>query len=167
MRSPNASLRVGALAVGILCACLAQAHVISPKGVWRVVDDKTSQAHFIVRVFAENDEVKGTVEKILAPVSEMRCEKCAGQNRDQPVQGMLVLWGFRYKDGDYKGGQFLDPEDGKLYRGSLRVAEDGKRLMVRGYPGLSFSARSWTLLREGEQPMEVLAPDGTGKESSQ
>jgi uncharacterized protein (DUF2147 family) len=159
MRSPKLSLRCAALVLGIVCACLGRAHVISPKGVWRVVDDKTSEAHFIVRVFAENDEVKGTVEKILNAVNEMHCEKCEGKNHDQPVQGMLVLWGFRYRDGDYKGGQFLDPEDGKLYRGALRVAEDGKRLMVRGYPGLSFSARSWTFFREGEQPMDVVVPD--------
>lgn len=156
--------RALAIAVCAALACAlstAAAHVVSPKGVWRTLDDRSGEARLIVRVFAENDEVKGTVEKIVpraGDAPEIRCEKCEGKQRAQPVLGMLVLWGFRYKDGDYKGGQLLDPDDGKIYRCIMRVADDGSKLTVRGFPGLSFTARSWTFVREGEQPIEVLQP---------
>ncbi len=137
----------------------ASAHVVSPRGIWRSIDDRSGEARLVVRVFAENDEVKGTVEKVLADdASAQRCEKCEGRLRNQPVLGMLLLWGFRYKDGDYKGGQLVDPDDGKIYRCTMRVADDGSKLMIRGFPGLSFSARSWTFVREGEQPVDVLPP---------
>jgi uncharacterized protein (DUF2147 family) len=140
----------------LMTAAWAQAHSVSPVGVWRALDDANGEPRMIVRVYAENDEVKATVEQLLndARGAERRCEKCEGKLRDQPVVGMQILKGLRWKDGDYKGGQLIDIDSGKPYQCSMRVADDGSKLLLRGYSGLSFKNRTWTWLKENPPPAE-------------
>jgi len=62
--------------------------------------------------------------------------------------GLTILTGLR-KDGDeYTDGKILDPDNGKVYSSTLRLAEDGRKLNVRGYIGLSLLGRSQTWIRQ-------------------
>ena len=53
-----------------------------------------------------------------------------------------ILWGLK-KDGDeWSGGKILDPENGKSYKCWIQVIDDGRRLKVRGYIGISLLGRT-------------------------
>ena len=62
---------------------------------------------------------------------------------------MEILWGMKKKkDDEWKGGEILDPKNGKTYSCRLRLKDDGKKLEVRGYIGFSLFGRSQMWLRE-------------------
>lgn len=77
-----------------------------------------------------------------------KCVKYEGALQDQPIIGMTILTGLK-KDGDsYSGGQIVDPASGKTYKSKLNVAEDGKKLNMRGYIGIPMLGRTQIWLRE-------------------
>jgi uncharacterized protein (DUF2147 family) len=52
------------------------------------------------------------------------------------------------RDGDeWTGGEILDPENGKTYKATLKLADNGQKLLVRGYIGLPIFGRSQTWVR--------------------
>jgi uncharacterized protein (DUF2147 family) len=54
---------------------------------------------------------------------------------------------MRRSGNDWSGGEILDPENGKIYRATIHLEENGKKLVVRGYIGISLFGRSQTWLR--------------------
>ena len=76
------------------------------------------------------------------------CGKCEGARKDQPLTGMVLMSGLK-KEGDaYAGGEILDPNTGKVYKSTVKLAEGGKKLNVRGYVGMPMFGRSQVWLRE-------------------
>ena len=61
---------------------------------------------------------------------------------------MTILSGLR-ADGDdeYVNGSIVDPENGKVYSSKLTLDEDGKKLEMRGFIGVSLIGRSQTWVR--------------------
>ncbi|WP_315856578.1 DUF2147 domain-containing protein [Rhizobium leguminosarum] len=56
--------------------------------------------------------------------------------------GLVILSGLK-KDGDeYTGGKILDPDNGKVYSSKIYLADEGKKLNVRGFIGVSLLGRS-------------------------
>ena len=47
-----------------------------------------------------------------------------------------------------KGGEILDPETGKVYRVKMKIEDEGKKLMVRGFIGFSLLGRTQVWFRE-------------------
>jgi uncharacterized protein (DUF2147 family) len=63
------------------------------------------------------------------------------------VVGLVILSGLTKHGDEYVGGQILDPGDGKVYRSTLRLIQNGQQLNVRGYIGVPILGRSQTWLR--------------------
>ncbi|MFN0315261.1 MAG: DUF2147 domain-containing protein [Burkholderiales bacterium] len=139
------------LAVGFLWSVMAGASQ-SPEGLWRTIDDETGKERSFIRVSVVNGELQGVVEKIIDRPGDdpaHLCKKCEGDRKDKPVIGMAILWGLKKKsDSEYAGGQIMDPNNGKTYRCKLKLIEQGKKLEVRGYIGVSLIGRSQVWLRE-------------------
>jgi len=123
----------------------------TPVGLWKTIDDNTGQAKGLVRIREVNGQYEGKIEKAFPKPGEdpaPRCEKCDGTRRNQPVLGMTFLWGFTKQGDEYQGGEILDPENGKIYRAKMKLADGGKKLEVRGFIGISLFGRSQIWLRE-------------------
>ncbi len=58
--------------------------------------------------------------------------------RSQPMEGLELLYSFRFDDDKWKDGRIYDPENGKTYRCELQLAEEGTVLKVRGYVKIVF-----------------------------
>jgi len=70
------------------------------------------------------------------------CVKCDGSRKDQPIEGMTILWDVS-KDGDvWDGGKIVDPKTGKVYKVKLTLTDGGRKLDVHGYIGFSLIGRS-------------------------
>jgi uncharacterized protein (DUF2147 family) len=63
------------------------------------------------------------------------------------MKGLLILSGVRRNGDVWSGGEILDPDIGKVYRAKLRLADGGKKLLVRGYIGFSLLGRTETWIR--------------------
>jgi len=126
----------------------------SPVGRWRTIDDATRKPKSIVAIWEEGGKLYGKVEQVLDPKPDdpdPKCTKCQGELKDQPILGMRILWDFRPDQSQrnkWSGGRILDPDNGKTYRCTLNLAEDGKRLLVRGYIGIPVLGRTQTWIRE-------------------
>ncbi len=124
-------------------------------GKWKTIDDKTGQPKSIVEIAADGEGLNGTILELINPkFPDAKCDKCEGERKDQPVQGMRILSGFKASDGGrrWDGGEVLDPNSGKVYRCKLKLSEDGSRLEVRGFIGISLMGRTQTWERVADQP---------------
>jgi len=89
------------------------------------------------------------VEASLNPQTAGRvCDKCKDERKGQPIVGMVIVRGIRKAGDEFGGGEILDPDTGTVYRCKMRLIENGARLLVRGYIGISLLGRSQTWTRE-------------------
>ena len=105
-----------------------------PEGRWQTIDDETGNAKSIVEISRSADgTLQGTVVEILQSDKgpDPVCDKCSGDRKDQPIQGMTILWGLTPKDDDWAGGTILDPSNGRNYRAKMQMHDDD-RLGVSG-----------------------------------
>lgn len=138
-----------------LLSCLplanASAQDASPVGLWKNIDDVTGKPKALIRITEDKGELRGQIEKLFPAAGEdpnPRCTACSGARKDQPVIGMVFMSGLK-KDGDaYSGGEILDPDNGKVYRSKLSLADGGKKLNVRGYLGVPMFGRSQVWVRQ-------------------
>jgi len=129
---------------------LVLAQASTPVGLWKTIDDATGKERSYVRIVEVNGELQGKVEKLFdfpGDDPDHLCDKCKGDRKDQPVIGMTILWGLKDEGKVWKGGEILDPDNGKTYRCKMTVSENGQELDVRGYIGISLIGRTQTWLR--------------------
>lgn len=139
-----------------LLACLAiplgsaRPQSASPVGFWQTVNDRDGRAEALVEIREIQGEYVGTVRALLVPADrdDSICTKCSDDRRGQRIVGMEILRHMRRgSDGAFGGGEILDPENGKIYRASMRLVDGGRQLIVRGFIGFSIFGRSETWVR--------------------
>ena len=121
----------------------------SPAGRWKAVDDKTGAARGIVQIYEDHGALFGKIEAALKPnEAEEHCDRCTDDRKGKPIIGLVVLRGLRKQGDEYGGGDILDPDTGLVYRCKLRLLDEGKRLLVRGYIFAPLLGRSQIWIRE-------------------
>lgn len=127
----------------------ANAPTPTAAGVWRQTDPDTGKVGALVTFAEENGVFKGWFSRLYRGEGEDPnpvCTECPGPKRGRPLLGLVFIEGMKRTGLDYEDGTILDPESGDVYSGSMTLSEDGKRLEVRGYVGLSIFGGSqiWT-----------------------
>jgi len=123
----------------------------SPVGRWMTLDDATGKATSVVNIWEEKGKLYGRIEKLIDPDPkdpDPRCDRCEGELKSKPLIGLHILWDLRKDGGQWSGGRILDPDNGKVYKCNITVEQDGKKLKVRGYIGLSLLGRTQYWLRQ-------------------
>ena len=122
---------------------------LSPVGLWKTIDDKTGQPRGLVRVYEQDGRYFGRIERGLVPGEEGRkCTACTDERKDHPIVGLVLMRNVKLDNGEYAGGDILDPNTGSVYRCSFKLEEGGTTLVVRGYVGVSLFGRTQKWLRE-------------------
>jgi uncharacterized protein (DUF2147 family) len=124
----------------------AQASYNTPVGRWQTISDVTGKFNGDVEIFETSGELQGRLVAGRNPATfdTELCVKCPGDRHNQPMKGLIVMWGVHRRSDDWGGGEILDPDTGKIYRVRLTLAEGGKKLLVRGYIGFSLLGRTQT-----------------------
>jgi uncharacterized protein (DUF2147 family) len=138
-----------------VCALAIAAPVFAqttPVGLWKSIDDDTKKEKSLVRIVEADGALVGRIEKLLDPERkpDAVCDKCDDDRKDKPILGMTIIRGVNKTPTDagaWEGGNILDPAKGKVYRLRLQVADEGKKLEVRGYIGTPMLGRSQTWIR--------------------
>ena len=146
MRAPLHTL----LAIAAMAALPAFAQD-TPVGLWKNIDDVSGKPKALIRITETNGVLEGKIEKLFRGADEEQnpvCDKCSDARKNQPIIGMTMLTGLKKDGAEYTGGEILDPNNGKVYRSKLKVADGGKKLEVRGYIGMPLLGRSQTWVRE-------------------
>jgi len=120
----------------------------TPAGLWTTFSDSTGKPEGLVRIEERDGEFLGTVVSVFdAAAPNPLCEKCEGALRSQPVIGMTILRGLRRSAGGYDGGTILDPDEGRTYRCTMSMRDDGRRLEIHAYLGLRWFSRTQIWVR--------------------
>jgi uncharacterized protein (DUF2147 family) len=121
----------------------------TPVGFWNTISDRDGKPTGIVEIRDVNGALSGVVRGILADAGpeDSVCGKCTDGRKGQRVIGMEILRHMRRNGDDWSGGEILDPENGKTYRAAMHLEDGGRRLIVRGYLGISLFGRSQTWVR--------------------
>ncbi|HVW85706.1 MAG TPA: DUF2147 domain-containing protein [Bryobacteraceae bacterium] len=123
----------------------------SPVGLWKTVDDKTHKARGVIRLYEQNGEIFGRIETSFDPKEAADiCDLCEGERKNKPIIGLVVLRHMKNDGGVWDGGDILDPETGSVYRCRMKLEDNGTRLVVRGFVGVSLFGRSQTWFREAQ-----------------
>ncbi len=125
-------------------------------GYWRNIDDVTGFSKGIVHIQpAANGTYFGRIVEVIPRpnyVPMELCNNCPAPFTDQKILGLTAVWNIKSSpnvDRGYSGGYIIDPLNGKIYAGELRVSADGRRLTVRGNViGARMLKRSQIWIRE-------------------
>lgn len=129
--------------------CLASAAEPSPAGRWKAIDDKTGLTRGIVRIYEDHGALFGRIEAALKPdEAKEHCDLCTDERKGSPIIGLVVMRWLRKQGDEYAGGDILDPDTGMVYRCKLRLLDQGKRLLVRGYLYAPLLGRTQIWVRE-------------------
>jgi uncharacterized protein (DUF2147 family) len=132
-----------------LMSSAAWADSASPVGLWKSIDDVSGKPRALIRITESRGTLQGRIEKLFSASSENpKCEKCEGALKNTPMIGLVILSGLKRDGAEYGGGQIIDPESGKVYSSKIRLSDDGRKLDVRGFMGVSLLGRSQTWERQ-------------------
>lgn len=121
-------------------------------GLWQSIDDQTGAPKGIVRISKEsNGTYVGTITKVTPRIGykpKEFCVNCPAPYTNKPIIGLNVIHSLKQKDAEnYEGGKILDPNTGKIYSLKAKLSSNGKKLVLRGYIGISVLGRSQTWIR--------------------
>lgn len=136
----------------ILPVAAADTQLASPAGLWEPLD-AAGRPLGLIRIF----EVSGLYYGRIEPSSpgddrNARCMRCTDERHDQPIIGLVFMRHLRPENGEYVGGDILDPDTGRIYGCSLRLANGGHQLIMRGFLGISLLGQSQTWQRVEHHP---------------
>jgi uncharacterized protein (DUF2147 family) len=125
-------------------------------GKWKSIDDETGKAKSIIKIYkAKDGKYYGKIEKLLNRGADEEkdpyCKVCP--KKDYRYNKRVITMNIISKmkaSSDAKSadsGTILDPKSGKIYKCSMKVSADGKKLNVRGYIGFSLLGRTQTWIR--------------------
>ena len=111
-------------------------------GKWKSIDDETGKELGIIHIYEEGGKIFGKVLDIINPKDRDKlCNNCLGEDKDQPILGLIILKGLSKDGHEYSGGKILDPKHGKYYKCYINLENENK-LKVRGYIGISLFGRT-------------------------
>ena len=134
----------------------------SAEGRWVSISDVNGEKESVIEIKkSEDGKLQGQIVHLYREDAKGElCQDCPEPFKDQPILGLKLMWGLENSgdEGEWSGGEILDPEDGSIYSVKLETSDDGQELELRGYVGISLFGRSQTWLRE-EAPVEGVADE--------
>ena len=142
-------------AIGLVLAAAAlgaNAQSTSPVGTWKTIDDATKKEKSLVRIVESGGVYSGRIEKLLEStmVPDAVCKECTDDRKDKPVVGLVIIRNMKQSADDktvFEGGDILDPANGKVYQSKMKLVDNGAKLEVRGFVGISMFGRTQTWIR--------------------
>ncbi len=126
----------------IILAALLSFQTNTVQGTWVNIDDETGVEKSVITLYVENGKLYGKIERLLLPEDQGKvCEKCKGKEKNQPIEGLIIVKGLSKDSEVWTDGKILDPANGKSYDCTIKL-DDSNTLNVRGYLGFSFIGRS-------------------------
>jgi uncharacterized protein (DUF2147 family) len=112
------------------------------EGTWITQDDETGRKKSEVLIYKENGKLYGKITELLLPEDEgKKCINCKGKNKNQPIEGMVIIKDLELEDDTWEDGTILDPKSGKVYDCYIGF-QDSNTLKVRGFLGFSLLGRT-------------------------
>ena len=140
-----------------LPAAGADAQLTSPVGLWQPLDS-AGKPEGLIRIFETNGLYYGRIEPS-SPGDDRnaRCTRCTDDRHDQPIIGLVLLRHLKPQNGEFVGGDILDPDTGRIYGCTLRLTHGGRDAVMRGFLGISLLGHSQIWRRVGNPSRQLNA----------
>ena len=112
-------------------------------GKWKTFDVfNKDKEESIVEVYEQNDSLFVKIIKII-PIEHREdvCKKCEGENKDKPIQDLVILKGATLKNNVWQGAKILNAKNGFYYGCNISL-KDENWLKVRGFVGYPFFGKT-------------------------
>ena len=114
----------------------------SVEGIWITKDDITGREKSEVLIYKNNGKLYGKIVNLLLSEDKGKlCTKCKGENKNKPIEGMIILNDLIQEDEVWEDGTIIDPKSGKIYDCYLSL-EKQNVLKVICYLGFSLLGRT-------------------------
>ena len=114
----------------------------SVEGTWINIDDETGVKKSEITLYVEKGKLYGRIERLLLPEDQGKiCSNCKGKDKDQPIEGLIIVKGLSKDGNEWMAGDILDPANGISYDCTIKL-DDANTLNVRGFLGFSFLGRT-------------------------
>lgn len=111
-------------------------------GTWVNIDDETGVEKSEIVLYIKDGKLYGRIERLLIPEDQGKvCVNCKGKEKDQPIEGLIIVKGLEQEGDSWIDGDIMDPANGKLYDCTISL-DDVNTLNVRGFIGFSFLGRT-------------------------
>ena len=112
------------------------------EGTWINIDDETGVEKSEIELYVKDGKLYGRIKRLLLPEDQGKiCEKCTGKDKNQPIEGLVIVKGLSQNGEEWTDGDIMDPANGKSYDCTIKLA-DANTLNVRGFLGFSFLGRT-------------------------
>jgi hypothetical protein len=147
---------VAGLSVVMAFSAIARAAEPTVSGLWEQLDDR---GHGWFLFFERDGMYEGAIVRMYLKPNEPPfpiCNACAGDQKNAPLMGLVIVKGMQRHGLAYENGKILDPRNGNVYDAKMKLSPDGQRLTVRGYLGIDLFGQDqiWKRL-----PDDALAPN--------
>ncbi len=119
----------------------------SPIGMWQTISDQTQQPSSVVKISKENGVLVGQVLRLLPGATHKEtdlCSNCPEGFKNKPLIGLQFLWDFVPEQKSlWTNGKILDPISGHIYKGTLKLVDEGRKMELRGYWGPFWRTQTW------------------------
>jgi uncharacterized protein DUF2147 len=128
-------------------------------GFWEQYDDDGKTEGWFLIFERTKDVFEGAIVKMFLKPGEdphaLICTKCKGEQKNQPSLGLVIIKDMKRQGRNYEDGTILDPRDGQIWSARMELSPEGKRLLVRGYLGISLFGKSqiWNRLPDNALPL--------------
>ena len=128
--------------VTLLLSFLFALQTPSVEGTWINIDDETGVKKSEITLYVEDGKLYGRIERLLLPEDQGKtCTNCSGKDKNQPIEGLIIVKGLSKDGNEWTDGDILDPANGKSYDCTVKL-DDANTLNVRGFLGFSFLGRT-------------------------
>ena len=118
--------------------------------VWITQDDETGKKKSEVLLYKNNGKLYGKIINLLLEEDKGKlCVNCKGENKNLPIEGMVIVEGLKLNGKTWEEGTILDPKSGKTYSCYITF-DDDNTLKVRGYIGFSLLGRTQKWIRKNK-----------------
>ena len=118
------------------------------EGIWITQDDETGKKKSEVLLYKNEGKLYGKILNLLLEEDKGKlCVNCKRENKNLPIQGMVIIKDLKIIHKSWEDGTILDPKSGKTYSCYITF-EDENTLKVRGYIGFSLLGRTQKWIRK-------------------
>lgn len=126
-----------AMAAALIFGATAMFAADPAAGIWKSIDDKTGEVTAIWRIYEQDGKLFGTIAATIGNPQNVVASACKESYKNFPVAGPVnkmhtvgTPWIYnmvKESEGNWKGGNIVNPGDGKCYGCVIKYLDAGQK----------------------------------------